>query len=481
MQDVLDEFEGNVLPDARLCRRLRSMVGQAWKDPAASFPEMLENAASLEGGYRLFNNRSVTFGRLHAPHKARTIERAEECGDVVVIADTTDVETPYADASEVGYLQTGRVGYKLHVSLAVDVRPNRAPRPLGVLSAQPIFGGSPPSSRGKKKKKKLSGGATARLKDKRSMRWDQGIDASAEALENCASVIHVADREADNYRLFCRILEHGHGCVIRLRNDRKARPAQDEDDIDDEWSLLSEIATETTGVFERTVPLSKRGDKGPPAQLKTHPPRESRSAKLQYSAVEVVMKRPNYLPGLPDSLNLWMVCVWEPEPPEGEKAVNWTLLTTESCQSPGEILRAVDLYRARWMIEDYFKALKTGCAIQTRQLESRHALLNALAVFLPIAVHLLWIRCCARDTPDAPATEVFTPLQLTVLRHRSHRRMPDRPTAMQALWALAGIGGHIKNNGWPGWQVLGRAFAKLLEAVAVWKLAMNARLMRAEM
>jgi hypothetical protein len=160
--------------------------------------------------------------------------------------------------------------------------------------------------------------------------------------------------------------------------------------------------------------------------------------------------------------------------PRHPHPVEWILLTNESCETPEEIARIVDLYRSRWTIEDFNKALKTGCGLEDRQLESRHALLNALALFLPIAVHLLWLRTCARDEPDADATEVFTEIQLTVLRHRSHRKLPAKPTATQALWALAGIGGHIPNNGPPGWQVLGRAFATLLEAVAGWRIAMQA-------
>lgn len=146
-------------------------------------------------------------------------------------------------------------------------------------------------------------------------------------------------------------------------------------------------------------------------------------------------------------------------------------VTNEPCETPHEIVRIVDLHRCRWIIEEFFKALKTGCALEKRQFETRDALLNILALFLPIAVHLLWIRSCARDTPDAPATAVLTPLQLTVLRARSHRPLSENPTAREALWVLAGIGGHIPNNGWPGWQVLGRAYVKLLEAVDVWKLA----------
>jgi hypothetical protein len=350
-----------------------------------------------------------------------------------------------------------------------------------VLSVQTVFKTQPPQQRGKKKakKKSKSGGATARSLTKAYLRWQRGIEVSAELLGDCARVIHVADREADSYPLFCTVQQIGHGCVFRIRCDRRAKVADDEE-FEDDWSSLSEIASGLQGRCERTVPLSKRGDKAPPAQLKTHPPREARGALLQYSATRVELKRPHYAPAsLPESLELWLVRVWEPAPPDGEMPVEWMLLTTEPCETPEDIIRVVDIYRARWIIEDFHKALKTGCLIQERQFESRHALLNVLGLFIPIAVHLLWLRTCAREAPEAPATDAFTPLQLTVLSHLSRRKMPKNPTVVQAFWVLAKLGGHIANNGAPGWQVLGRAYVKLLEAVATWKIA--ADFTRAEM
>jgi hypothetical protein len=476
MQSVVDEFSDLVLPDRRLTERVRSFVASAWEAPAASLPKMLQDAAGLEGGYRLLSNGRVTFEALQQAYCARTAKRASESGAVVVAHDTTDIETAYAAPEDVGYLSTGRTGYRAHISLAMCVQPNRPSRPLGVLSAQASFQPRRPGT----KKKPLKRQAMVHSKDKAFLRWERGIEACAEVLGDCESVVHVADREADSYTLFCKVLQLGHGCVFRLRNDRSARLTDDEA-LDDEWSLLSVIASELRGTFERTVPLSKRGDKGIVARAKTHPPREARCAKLEYSAAAIELKRPRTLPvtKFPDSLHLSLVRVWEPAPPAGEKGIEWLLLTTETCETPAEILRVVDIYRSRWMIEDFLKALKTGCLLEQRQLESRHALLNLLALFLPIAVHLLLLRTCARDTPEVPATEVLTPLQLTVLRHLSHRRMPENPTAAQALWALAAMGGHIANNGWPGWQVLGRAFVDLARAVRTWELATQAA--RAEM
>jgi hypothetical protein len=434
---------------------------------------MLESAAQLEGAYRLLNNRRITSQALHRPHQRRTLERAQQVGCVVVLHDTTDIETPYADPCDVGYLPTGRTGYRAHVSLALTVEPNRPARPLGVLSVQTDFRPKPPEPPGTKKKPPKRQ-ALVHSRDKAYLRWERGVQASAEALEGCESVVHVADREADSYALFCQVLQLGHDFVFRIRNDRRARV--DEPELfGGEWTLLSEIASGMQGAFECMVPLSKRGYKGIVVRTKTHPPREARSARLQYSAVPIELRRPHNLPAqLPETLCLTMVRAWEPSPPSGEKPVEWLLLTTEACRTAAEVMRVVDLYRSRWMIEEFFKALKTGCSLEERQFESRHALLNLLALFLPIAVHLLWLRTCARDTPDLPATEVFTALQLTVLRHRSHRKLPENPTVLQALWALAGIGGHIAKNGWPGWQVLGRAFVKFCDAVAVWKAANHA-------
>jgi Transposase DNA-binding/Transposase DDE domain len=469
MRDVLSEFEDVLLPDARLVGRVQSFVAAAWKAPAKSFPKMLEDAADLEGGYRLLNNRRVSFEALHKPHQARTVERAKTVGSVVVVHDTTEVETAYAEPSETGYLSTGRAGYLAHVSLAQCVEPNRPTRPLGVLSVQTVFRKKP-----RKKQAMRSGATTARLKNKESLRWQQGIAATAEALQGCDSIVHVMDREADSYVIFAQIHQLQQGFVVRIRNDRRARRIDDEED--EEWSGLGKIAIDMQGVFQQDVPLSKRGAKRAPASLKNHPPRNTRGASLQFGVAQVEISRPRWAMEVPvpSTLQLNLVRVWEPEPPDSEPAVEWLLLTNEPCETPEEISRIVDIYRSRWMIEDFFKALKTGCSLEERQLESRHALLNTLALFLPIATHLLWIRTCARDAPDAPATEVFTPLQLTVLRHRSYRRMPDEPTARDALWALAGIGGHIANNGWPGWQVLGRAFETFLDALQGWKLAMQA-------
>jgi IS4 transposase len=80
--------------------------------------------------------------------------------------------------------------------------------------------------------------------------------------------------------------------------------------------------------------------------------------------------------------------------------VAWYLVTSESVDTVEQVEAVVDAYRARWVIEELFKALKTGCNFERRQLESSQSLRIALATFLPIAVQLLALRRAARAEPD---------------------------------------------------------------------------------
>jgi hypothetical protein len=63
---------------------------------------------------------------------------------------------------------------------------------------------------------------------------------------------------------------------------------------------------------------------------------------------------------------------------------------------------------------------------------------------------------------------VLTTTQITVLETMLHRKLASDPTTADALWAVAQLGGHIKRNGWPGWEVIGRGYEDLLMYEAGW-------------
>jgi hypothetical protein len=129
----------------------------------------------------------------------------------------------------------------------------------------------------------------------------------------------------------------------------------------------------------------------------------------------------------------------------------------------------VDCYRARWVIEEYFKAIKTGCQYESRQLETAESLLNALAIFAPVAWRLLLLRHLARCDGNATATDALTAKQVQVLKAVAKKPLPAKPTARDAMLAIAALGGHLKNNGDPGWLVLGRGLHDLLLLELGWR------------
>jgi hypothetical protein len=280
--------------------------------------------------------------------------------------------------------------------------------------------------------------------------------------------IHVMDREADVYSLLAAMLNRGDRFVVRSAQDRVVF-------ADGERMNLQEAAADAEHRVQVEVPLSKRSASRAPAQARRFPARDRRLASLCFGARQLRVKRPKHnLPSAgPPEISLNVVHVWEPNPPEGVEPVEWFLLTSEPIDTKKAVARVVDLYRTRWIVEEFFKALKTGCVYETRQLTTYHALLVALMIFLPIACRLLFLRSVGRSDPDASAEIALTKTEIQVLRTFSKRvQIGPSPTIRDATLAVAGMGGHLKRNGDPGWITLARGMEKLSFLTEGWEAAL---------
>ena len=460
------EFAGVDLGDKRRDARLRSVVLRLAQKPSASFPTQMGSEAGLEGLYRFVGNPRVDPAAIMQPHRDLAAARAAEHGDVVVVHDTTSMEFAHADPGQVGFLPTGRAGFLAHFSLVVTADGQR--RPLGVAAMTPVFR-EQRSGRGSRKRH-VSGKETATWSDRESLRWGAGISECEELLSGCASRIHVADREAESFQLLAHLLASGVRFVLRVRSDRRAKDLDAAEE--DEWSSLKTLAEQADSRFQREVPLSPRRGSSAPRTARTHKTRKTRVATLSFSSSRMTLARPRHVPDTEASaITVNIVRVFEANPPSGQDPVEWLLMTSEPISTQQHIKRVVDLYRTRWVIEEFFKALKTGCAYEKRELESRHALLNALALLIPVACQLLWLRSLAQHDPSRPATEVVTTGQLRVLRALQPRRVTDAATARDVLLAIAELGGHVSNNGDPGWLTIWRGFEELLQTERGWILA----------
>jgi hypothetical protein len=324
-----------------------------------------------------------------------------------------------------------------------------------VIAAQTIF----------REKKLGSSEARRRAPDKESRRWYDVAHLAKERTGHTA-LIHLADREADSYESLARFVLGNSRFVIRLKYDRQAESG------DGEQKSVFDLLACAPVVLEREVKLTRRSKKRPLGPRRSHPPRDGRTARVVISAARVVLRRPKRRSQkLPATISLNVVRVYESDPPPDEERVEWYLHTTEPIDTVEQVAAVVNYYRARWTIEEFFKALKTGCALEKRQVECRRSFENTLALFIPIAWRLLLFRSLARLQNPPSAAHVLNATQREVLEAVQRNQLPVDATAAQALLAVAALGGYLKRNGEPGWQVIGRGYEKLLLLQQGWLAA----------
>lgn len=468
MPSVEKEFEGLEVGDARLNRRACAVVAKLSAAPDMSFPRALGTVADREAFYRLLANPRVSYGRLVASHAEQTVERMSAAGErVLVIHDTTEMAFNSTDDSRHGLgharSASSKQSFFAHVSLAASV----AGQPLGTLgmtcwARQQL----------RKGKRKVSGGELAKDESKESARWALQVAEVERAVGGRAPLLHVMDREADAYPLLSTMVEQGQHFVIRVARERLVFELEEEGVPADEPLPLSHALVDFPTALIREVPLRRRKATTLARSKQLQPERSARTAKLAISAGRLAFRRPRYWDdALPPQLELNVVQVREVDAPEGEDPVSWVLVTTEPISTPTELEAIVDHYRQRWLIEEFFKALKTGCDFESRQLESFATLTNALGLLLPVAWQMLLLRWLSRANPTAPAETVLSRTQMTLLRSRGQKLPLSGATVLDALYAVAGLGGHIRNNGAPGWLTLSRGMQDLAMLEHGWTVA----------
>ncbi len=460
---VSAEFSDVDLGDARLNRRLVQIAEAAGRAPGASIPEQAGSSAALEATYRFFGNARVTPEVVFDGHVQATVARAADASKVYVIHDTTEFRFGGDSPREgMGRINTDRQeGFLGHYSLCVSEQGE----PLGSLGC---YAWSRPALRRQRRSHTVS----CSDPDRESLRWHDAAVLTGELLHGKAAAIHLMDREGDSYELFALLREYEQRFVIRLRADRRLEPGR----TAPETPKLYESLHKSPLVFEREVTLSARPKPKGWRTTAVYPKRNRRLAELEVRAgARELFPSQSVAKHTPPSLELNFVEVKEPNPPDNEEPIVWRLVTTEPIDTAEQVAAVIDAYRQRWLIEEFFKALKTGCRYQQLQLESSRGLLIALAIESAVAWRLLLLRWAAQHRPDKPASSVVPGEQLKVLRAISkldgNRPITSQATVRDVLLNVASLGGHIKNNGPPGWLTLRRGFDKLLTLHQGWDLA----------
>lgn len=445
---VAEELVEADLGDPRRTARGKTVADRMAAAPDASLPVAMKDRAMLEALYRHLSSEGVDYEAILESHLARSGRRAAAATtDVYVAHDTTACTfSGEGERDGVGFVNGEKQGFFAHVSLAVAADGHRTP--LGLLAAE-VF---------------TRDGARD-MEGSEGERWKRGVVAASKRARASSRLVHVADREGDAYGLLSDLVGNKQRFIIRAKENRAV-------EIEGEGrTYLFDAAQETRQRYRLEVPVGKRGGKRNGASRKVHPDRDARIANLTFAALAVTLKRPRKgaPPGTPTGLAVNAVHVFEVAPPIGEKPIEWLLLTTEAIDTDQQIEAVIEGYRTRWVVEEYFKALKTGCAFEKRQLESFRSLTNLLGYSFIIAYAILLMRALARGAKDLPADALLSPDQLVCLGVMTKRSKKALATASQVLDAVAELGVHLKSNGPPGWRVLSRGWQRLLDFEAAYQ------------
>lgn len=441
------QFGNCELGDARRTNRLVQVATQAAGRPDGSTPDQTESWGDCKAVYRLMNCNEVSHAKIIGPHCEQTRVSCPTGSVQLILCDTTEIDferwvsglgpvgSPSGDRSR------AHRGFFLHSALMREAT-------TGVirgLAGQELFYRRP---KGRKKVHKN----TKRLDPNReSVVWGKLIDQVG-APPPAVRWIHVCDRGADDYEVYLRAQLNGCGWVIRAaRLNRKVQAL-----AGDHTTLQALLAS--VPVNERlSVPVPRQGSR----------PARTATVELRYSPFR--MPQPSrgndwireHAPAEP--LLMWVVEVIEIDPPSKAEALRWVLLTSETVTNTAQALEVVANYQKRWGVEEYHKALKTGCHAEERYYRTSARLERVTGLHAILALRLLQMRELAQADPDLPATKVVPKAWVQTLSQI--RKQPSTGmTIHQFVRQLAGLGGHLgrKRDGMPGWITLWRGVEKLL-------------------
>lgn len=454
-QDWADQaFAQAPLGDVRRARRAADLAAAMAARPGLSIPALFDAPYDIKAAYTLLDRPETKPDALQQPHRRAVAERMATPGETfLILEDSTDLSwsgnLPVAGLGPISNSREGLQGFVLHNGLAVAWPKSAAGQtrrpPVEVVGlADQIYHVRVPRPAGEKKGVRF----LRQGRERESQLW-QAMGQRLGAAPAGVRWERVCDRGADIYEFMVACIALRHGFVIRAAQDRAT----------DGGGHLFEAARRAAvlGHFD----LELRARAGQPA----------RTAHLAVSATAIQLRAPGVRTReqkaqQPATIAVSVVRVFEPEPPaNANKPLEWVLLTDAPIETYEQALEVAVKYSARWLVEEFHKALKTGLGAERLQLEKAERLFAAIAIMSLVALRLIDLREAVRIDPDAPAeTSSLAPLELAVLRAKLKRPIK---TVREVALAIGRMGGHMnrKGDGLPGWQTLWLGMKRLHDLV----------------
>jgi hypothetical protein len=428
-------------------KRLIRAANTIAEHPGGSLPDKMHDPAGYQGLMRLVRHRTVTHETVLHTHRQRTLAQARaHAGVVLLVHDPTELDfTGKKSLTGLGQIGKGnRRGYICHNSLAVSAATGEL---LG-LAHQILH-------RREHVPKNETEAAKRERETRESLLWVHACTAIGPAPAD-GTWVDVCDRGADTFEFLDSEVVAGRLFVVRAHHDRDITVGHEDSGA---AGKLFAYARGLAEVGQRTVLVGGRDGKA------------ARQATIAFAAGAVRVlppkKKRGKHRGVP--LLLWVVIAREVNPPPAEEAVEWILLTNRAASTREEIVAVLDWYERRWTAEDFHKAQKTGCQIQSPQFTAEERLQPVIALLSVVAVLLVNLRWHGRqaEAETKLARELVPAVYVAVLSVHRHRERRLDWTVKEFFLALARLGGYLPRNkkGQPGWQVLWRGWMRLQDMV----------------
>jgi hypothetical protein len=392
------------LGDHRRNERARAILQARWEQPQASFLGSFGHWAAAKGAYGLIEHASadISLSSLLAPHAEQTQRRMAAEAVVLLPEDTTTLNySGLRQTTGLGPLgeQKGQ-GLWLHSLLVF--RPDGIP--LGVLEAQSWARPQDQSDTDQRNAQALT--------EKESLRWVQSFQKAVAAGRRMpqTQLVVITDREGDLYELHDAVQQAPANmhALIRAQHDRLL--------INDQ-KLWTFMGSQSLGL-RRSVNLP-RGHGQPAREAQV----EVRWAQVTIQAPAVGCKK-SWPP-----LSFWAVWVHEPNAPAGLQPLDWMLLTDLAVEDAEAAWEKVQWYCKRWGIEEWHRAIKTGCGVEHREFKTASHVERALAFDLIVAWRVLALVKLGRQLPQLPARVLYSEDELKVLLAANSKKKRVSPTS----------------------------------------------------
>ncbi len=442
------ELSGANLGDKRRNKRLVTIVEDLAAQPNESIPQASRDTAATQATYEFWANKRIEASSIIEAHTSSAIERIKEHKVVLAIQDKTALNLGNRRRTRgIGAISNQAAkGLHLHSVLAVS----ESGVPLGLLEHKVWAREKARRGKGVKERRR-------KIAEKESYRWLLSLENSQSLIPAEISLITIADREADIYELFAQPRRIGSDLLIRAAQNRRILKGD----------------REKGKLFETLRLVSPCGQKT--LELQRTPRRKARFARLTVRFTTLELQPPTGIEEIQPPIIIQAILAEEENPPAGEKAVSWLLLTTLPVLNYTDACDCLEKYAYRWLIERYHYVLKSGCGVEELQLETAERMEKALATYAIVAWRLLWLTYEARKNPEKKIDQVLEEQEWKVLYLATEKNkvLPTQsPELREGVRKIASLGGFLgrKGDGDPGVKTLWRGWQRLQDMIVGWQL-----------